>query len=186
MKAISISTGSNHTFGKNKEGNPKLLKQNETLYNYKYFCVDTVKFNHNIISSTYIKKLLSIGEIEKANKILMSNFSLEGKVIHGEGLAKNLGFPTANIKYPEKITKIPYGVYKILVNNTPAILNWGIKPTFRNKEETLEIHIPNYNKNLYSKNLKFEIIKKIRDEQKFKDIESLQAQIKKDIEECLK
>ena len=67
----------------------------------------------------------------------------------------------------------------------PAILNWGIKPTVDGKEELLEVHIPNFNENLYEKELEIQILRKIRDEKKFDNIEELKNQIKRDIE-CLK
>jgi riboflavin kinase/FMN adenylyltransferase len=106
-------------------------------------------------------------------------------VIEGAKLGRKLGFPTANMKYPEEIVKIPYGVYKIKVFDKLAIMNWGIKPTI-GAEEAIEIHIPNFEEDLYGKAITFEIISKIRDEKKFNNLEDLKEQIKKDIELCLK
>ena len=89
------------------------------------------------------------------------------------------------MKYPKDIVKIPYGVYKVKLLNKPAIMNWGIKPTI-GSEEVIEVYIPNYEENLYGKELTVEIISKIRDEIKFDSLEELTAQIKKDVEICLK
>ena len=125
------------------------------------------------------------GNIKKANEFLASNFKLKSKVIKGNQLGRKLGFPTANMNYPEKIVKPPYGVYKAQVQNMPAILNWGIKPTINGKEEVLEVHIPNYNNDLYWKELEIEFLEKIRSEKKFNNLEELKAQIEKDLE-CLK
>ena len=111
-------------------------------------------------------------------------FTIKSTVIKGEQLGRKIGFPTANMKYPEKIIKIPYGVYKIEIFNKPAIMNWGTKPTFLS-DEILEVHIPNFNENLYGKELEIKILNKIRDEKKFENIEDLTAQIKKDVESCL-
>ena len=101
-------------------------------------------------------------------------------------LGRKLGFPTANMLYPDNIVKIPYGVYGVKVMGKSAVLNWGIKPTVNGKSEILEVHIPNYEADLYDLLLEVEIIKKIRDEKKFANLEELKHQIKKDVEECLK
>ena len=134
-----------------------------------------------------IKKYLQNGNIERANTLLGSNFILEGRVISGARLGRKIGFPTANINYPQDIVKIPYGVYKVKVGENIGVLNWGMKPTVHNtKEPVIEVHILNYDGNLYDKDLKAEIIKKLRDEKKFDSIEDLKVQINEDIKECLK
>ena len=88
------------------------------------------------------------------------------------------------MKYPEHIVKLPYGVYKVKVLDMPAVLNWGIKPTI-GSEEVLEVHIPNFEGNLYNKELEIEFISKIRNEKKFKSIDELKSQIEKDVRICL-
>lgn len=182
----SISTGFNHTFGKGRLGNADFLTKNQDKYNYKYFCSPACIIDNELVSSTRIRELLIDGDIEKANKFLGSNFSLQSTVIDGQKLGRELGFPTANMVYPENIVKIPYGVYGVKVMGKSAVLNWGIKPTVNGKTETLEVHIPNYNDNLYNLPLDVEFIKKIRDEKKFANLDELKHQIKKDVEECLK
>lgn len=183
----SISTGFNHSFGHNKSGNPDFLEQNQAKYGYKYYCIEPQKDNGEVISSTLIRNLLINGDIERANKLLNSNFILEGTVIKGAQLGRNLGFPTANIVYPAEIVKIPFGVYKATFGEYNAVVNWGIKPTFNNlSNPVLEVHILNFTEDLYGENIRIEILKKIRDEKKFSDIEELKLQIEKDIKECLK
>lgn len=182
---ISISTGFNYTFGANRQGTAEYLIKNQSKYNFKYLCAEEIKINQETVSSTLIRKLLTNGNIEKANQLLDNIFSLKSTVIRGKQLGREIGFPTANLKYPENIIKIPHGVYESKVFNMPAILNWGIKPTVDGKEELLEVHIPNFNENLYEKELEIQILRKIRDEKKFDNIEELKNQIKRDIE-CLK
>lgn len=183
----TISTGFNHTFGLNREGNSEFLYAMQKKYNYKYICIPALKDSGDIISSTLIKKLLENGEIERANRLLGSNFILQGKVIEGAKLGKKLGFATANLDYPKNIIKIPYGVYKAKVNNKNAILNWGVKPTVNDTaQDGLEVHIIDFEENIYGEEIKIEIIKKIRNEKKFKSTDDLKKQIEKDILECLK
>ncbi len=183
---ISISTGFNHTFGAGRKGNAEFLKKNQTNYNYKYFCSPACVINDEVVSSTKIREYLLEGNVEKANEFLGSNFSIKSMVVQGEKLGRKMGFPTANMIYPEKIIKLPYGVYGVKVNNEPAVLNWGVKPTVNGKDERLEVHIPNFEGNLYDLSLEVEFIKKIRDEKKFNSLDELKIQINKDVEECLK
>lgn len=184
---VSISTGFNHTFGKNKYGSPKLLASESEKYGYRYFCVEPQIFNGEIVSSTLIKNFLKNGKIETANKLLGSNFSLKGEVIHGAEIGRTIGFPTANINYPENIVRIPFGVYAAKFSGRYAVLNWGMKPTVHNTNKpVLEVHVLNFEGNLYGETLEIEILKKLRDERKFSSLDELKAQINKDAEECLK
>ena len=181
-----IVTGFNHTFGLNKEGNNSLIKKYESKYGYKYISCPPCEDLGKVISSTYIKELLEKGNIEKANKLLVQPFEITSTVIKGMQLGRKLGYPTANMDYPDTIVKIPYGVYKVEALGKPAILNWGVKPTLDGKKEGLEVHIINFDGDLYGQNLSIKILKKIRDERKFDNLEDLKIQIKKDTEECLK
>ena len=184
---VSISTGFNHTFGKNRSGNAEFLETNSQKYGYKYFCVSAQMHNNKVISSTYIKELLQEGQVEQANELLGSNFSISGMVIKGAQLGRTIGFPTANIKYPPNIVQLPHGVYAARVCGHVGVLNWGMKPTVHNiKEPIVEVHILDYEGDLYGKNIEIDILKKLRNEQKFASLEELKLQIKKDAEECLK
>ena len=179
---ITITSGFNHTFGAKRLGTPDFLKKE---LKDSYILTPPTIINNEIVSSTRIKNLLQVGDIETANIFLTRSFSIESTVIEGQKIGRKLGFPTANMNYPSNIVKIPYGVYKVKVLGKKAVMNWGTKPTF-NTNEVLEVHIPNFNENLYNKKLKIEIISKLRDEIKFDNLECLKKQIEKDIEECLK
>ena len=181
----AIFTGFNHTFGFNKEGTPEFLDKNQEKYGYKYFCVEPQKYEGEVISSSLIKKYLKNGEIEKSNILLGSRFFIEGTVIKGAKIGRNIGFPTANIKYPDSIVNIPFGVYKVSCEGKNAILNWGMRPTVHNiKEPIAEVHILDFEGDLYGKNIRVEIIKQIRSEKCFSNLEELKQQIKEDISAC--
>lgn len=213
FQPVSISTGFNHTFGFNKSGDIKLLEACQEQYGYKYFCVPAQMYKNEPISSTRIKSLLKTGDVENVNIMLGRPFSLEGEVIHGAQIGRKIGFPTANIMYPEHIVRLPFGVYGGRIKIKPltrrfvppsptkgvegllqasliyphAVINWGMKPTVNNtKEPVAEIHILGFEGDLYGQNIEVEILKKIRDEKKFESLEELKTQIKKDTEECLK
>ncbi len=182
----SISTGFNYTFGAKRGGNPKFLEDNQTKYHYKYFCAEPFCISNETVSSTKIREFLRNGNLEKANEFLGRNFSIKSTVIEGQKLGRQIGFPTANLQYPTNIVKLPHGVYSVKVFGKPAVLNWGIKPTVNGKNEILEVHIPNFEKDLYNTSLEIEFVKKLREEKQFANLEELKQQIKKDIEECLK
>ena len=184
---ISISTGFNYTFGKDRCGTTKTLECNQEKYGYTYFCIPPLKYNDDIISSTLIKQKLTTGDVFYANKLLGSNFTISGIVKKGEQIGRTIGFPTANIDYPNNIVKIPYGVYCVKLNDKRGIMNWGIKPTVHNTLRPIsEAHIFDFDGDLYGRNLRIEVLNRIRGEIKFNSLEELKRQIKKDIKKCLK
>lgn len=184
---ILISTGFNYTFGKKRSGDTDFLAKNQEKFGYKYFCVPPLTKNGEIVSSTLIKNKLIQGEISDAAELLGSNFVISGVVKKGAQIGRTIGFPTANIDYPEKIVKIPYGVYSVKICDRRGIMNWGMKPTVNNTlTPVAETHILDFEGDLYGQNLRIEVLNRIRSEVKFKNLDELKAQIKKDIEACLK
>ena len=184
---ISISTGFNYTFGKDRCGNSKTLEANQNKYGYKYFFIPPLKYKEDVISSTFIKQKLIAGDIHLADELLGSNFTIQGVVKKGAQIGRMIGFPTANIDYPECIVKIPYGVYYVKIGEKRGIMNWGMKPTVHNTLSPVsETHIFDFDGDLYSQELRIEILNRIRSEIKFQNLEELKKQIKKDIEACLK
>jgi len=120
---------------------------------------------------------------------LGSNFSLCGIVQKGANIASKLGFKTANLFYPKNIVKIPFGVYALKVKYDgiwyKAIANFGVKPTFNNltSEPVLEVHILNFDKEIYGELLEVEFLRYLRGEKKYSSVEDLKKQIVLDIEQ---
>lgn len=181
----AISTGWNHNFGYKKSGNTKFLKENSKKYDYEFFEIPAFQINNQIISSTIIRKYLSEGKIEKANEMLGYNFSIRGKIIKGNKIGRTIGYKTANIKYPAEIIELPYGVYIADTDFGTGIVNYGIRPTMNGDEPILETHILSFDEDIYGKNITVEFKKMIRREKKFKNLEELKSQIKKDIASIL-
>lgn len=178
-----IVTGFNHRFGANKKGDSKLLSSFN--HDFNYVEINPIYKNDILISSTNIKKFISDGEIELANKMLNRNFSIKGTVIKGQEIARTLGYRTANIILDNKLIKPKYGVYfgYSYYKNTkyPSLINFGIRPSVdKNLVETLEVHLLNFNKNLYGEELKVEFETFRRGEIKFSNIEELKNQINSD------
>lgn len=186
LKASAIFTGEDFIFGHNRVGNPLLLKNLGKKYGFSYYRVQEVKNDGGLrFSSSLARDLIRDGWVEEAAKILGRNYFIEGKVIKGAGRAfLDLGFATANIDLGEYV--IPkFGVYEVVVRfdniKLKAIANIGIKPTYGENKPLLEVHILNFSKDIYEKNISVEIIKFIREERKFDSVERLKNQIKNDI-----
>lgn len=183
---VAITTGFNHHFGFNKEGDSDFLRKNKEKYDYMYFEVPPFVVQDKIVSCSVIRNLLHLGDFYNANKLLGYKFFIDGRVIKGEQLARKLGYPSANIIYPEEKIKVPHGVYFVEVtvdnNRYNGILNYGFAPTVSNStNQKTEVHILNFDKNIYGEKIKIEFIAKIRNQMRFDNIEKLKAQIYRDI-----
>ena len=181
-----IVTGFNHNFGANKSGNTDLLDKYTKIFGYKYEKISPVKMNDEVISSSIIRKYLQDSKIEKANEMLGKEYSISGKVIKGNELGRTIGFPTANVEYPDNLIKMPYGCYKTNVkigdNIYKSITNVGVKPTVEKKSAPLlETHILNFDKDIYGQEIEIFFGRFIRPEKKFKSIDELKSQIISDI-----
>ena len=191
LKIKEIIIGYDHKFGKDREASVEDLKKFGKDYMFTVKEIPAQEIDSIAISSTKIRNAILNGEIEKCNKFLGRNFILTGKVVYGEGLGKKIDFPTANIEIKETYKIIPKnGVYlvktKINSNTYFGMMNIGIRPTVGGTNKSLEIHYFNFKDNIYGKNVSIEIIKKIRDEEKFSSIDQLKIQLKKDEQFCLK
>ena len=185
----AITCGYNHFFGYNKSGNTDYLKLMQNEYGYEFLEVEPVKVKDGTISSSKIREALASGNIKLANYMLGYRFYVENEVIEGQQLARTLGFNTANLLYPENIIEIPNGVYaaEVSINNKNyiSIANYGSKPTVTDDtRKLLEVHIINFDEDIYGKCIKVNFLDKIRDEKKFESLTQLKEQITKDIE-CL-
>jgi len=137
------------------------------------------------ISSSSIRRLISAGDIETANKYLGYEYRLSGNVVHGFGIGREIGFPTANISPSCAEKVIPgYGVYIVLAqigrNVFPAMLNIGCRPTFDGHNTTIELHIINYDADIYGQNVCIIFKRRLRGEQKFDSVSALAEQLCKD------
>jgi riboflavin kinase/FMN adenylyltransferase len=148
--------------------------------------VDPVKIENNIVSSSKIRDLLKKGNVSLANTMLSRNFSIEGKVISGEKLGQQIGFPTANIVIEDTYKLLPQdGVYAVMVSDKDyknrGTLYIGKRPTVEGKKRTVEIYLHDYSGDLYGRYLKIDFLDYIRNEKKFNSLDELRKNIKKDI-----
>ena len=189
MKYIYVSN--NFKFGNKREGDVKLLQNEQKKYNYKVVKPSPLIIKNKMISSSLIRKLLQDGKLDIANKYLRRFWTVEGVIKKGRQLGKTIGFPTCNIEMQNYVIA-KLGVYAVKLNLVPnkknykGIANLGIRPTFNQKKILLEVNIFNFNKKIYGKRIRVEFVKFIRGEKKFENINNLKKQIKLDIKKAKK
>lgn len=186
LQVKELFVGFNYKFGFQGKGNTDILREYGKSYKFKTNILKPVVVNNTIISSTIIKDYIGSGEIEKARKLLGHDIMISGRVISGRGRGRKLlNFATANIETPsEKIIPVN-GVYlvEIEIDNRKyyGLMNIGVKPTFRETERTIEVHIINFNKKIYNKKVVINVLQKIREEKYFNHPGLLKKQIENDI-----
>ena len=189
LKISSLYTGYNHYFGKNKEASVDDLILFGKKYGFEVRTVSAENISSITVSSTKIRDAILNSNFEVAKKFLGRDYELNGIVIKGKGLGKTINFPTANLNIKEQYKLIPSkGVYLVRVyyNNNffEGMMNIGNRPTIQGINQTQEVHIFNFNKNIYGEHLKVLFLKKIRDEKKFNSVEDLKNQLIKDKDTC--
>jgi riboflavin kinase/FMN adenylyltransferase len=189
--AKHLVIGYDHKFGKDRKGNEQLLQELGEKFDFDVSSVPPVEMDGEIISSTLIRRNLLAGKVQKANRMLGREYSIEGKVVKGSMRGRTLGFPTANIEIDSAEKLIPSnGVYVVKLKIREEIkfgmLNIGFRPTFGDGEELfIEVHIFDFDEEIYNFKLRIEFLEYLRPEIKFGNKEELIRQINKDKEEAI-
>ena len=191
LKLKHIIIGYDHRFGKGREASVSDLKEYSSEFNFIVDEIDAQEIEKIAISSTKIRNSINQGDLETTKKYLGRFFSLTGKVVKGDGLGKQIDYPTANILIEEDYKIIPKdGVYYIrtTIDNKlyNGMMNIGHRPTIGNKAKSIEVNLFNFDRDIYDKIISVDVVVKIRDEKKFSSINALKAQLAKDEEHCLK
>jgi len=187
--ASHIVVGFDHKFGKGRRGDIDLLKRLTKDRGIDLTIVPPLLDNGKIISSTRIRKALGEGDIESANRMLGYPYRFNGLVQRGDERGVTLGFPTANLVLDSPFKLLPRrGVYAVLVEwkGHPylGVMNIGVRPTFGAlTATTVEVHIIDFDYNIYGSQLRIHVLKRLRDESKFASIEDLVNQITRDVDQ---
>ncbi len=183
-----LLAGFNFTLGKNRGGTVQQLADFGKSLGYEVDVVEPVRDGDDIVSSSNIRRLLRLGEIRKANRLLGRPYNVIGPVVHGEHRGEKLGFPTANLAIPAERLIPANGVYacKATVDGKTylAVTNVGVRPTFDNPlpKPRIEPHLLDTEERFYDKTLCLEFFEYLRSEVKYPDADALIAQIKKDVQ----
>ena len=189
LKVKKMIVGHDHRFGKNREGGLRELQQFGEMFNFEVDEIPAWQIEELAVSSTRIRTALLEGRIEEANELLGRPYSFTGTVVHGKKLGREIGFPTANIEVFDPYKLIPAdGVYavtcKIGVDKFKAAMNIGWNPTIEGKGHTIEAHLFDFSGDLYDIAIPFELIARIRDEEKFQNVDELTQRIGQDVEQA--
>lgn len=183
--------GYDHHFGRNREGRFEHLKEYGPLYGFKVEEISVQDVEDVAVSSTKIRKALSDGDVATAEKYLAHPFQLDGTVIHGDKLGRELGFPTANIQVDDATKIIPAnGVYAVNVfldnEKFKGMLNIGKRPTVNGNERRIEVNIFDFDREVYGEKIRLHLKDRIRDERKFDNVDQLKNRLEIDRNQALK
>jgi riboflavin kinase/FMN adenylyltransferase len=186
LKMRGLVIGPDFSLGRNREGNIETLRSLGQEMGFSVTVIAAKIIDGEVASSTTIRQALAEGNMEKVTRLLGRAFSLRGRVIRGEHVGTELGFPTVNLRVDIKMALPPDGVYAtrafIDEKEYQAMTNIGKRPTLgENNERTIESFILNYNQDIYGKEVKIEIIQRLREEKHFDNIEELKKQIAEDV-----
>ena len=185
----NLLIGYDFALGKNREGNAQRLSELGDELGYALQVIGAVSDESGVISSTEIRKLISLGSVEAAANLLGRPYSLSGPVVHGDGRGRRINIPTANIQYPASKLLPANGIYACRVrigqDFFAAATNVGYNPTFTPDKRiaNVEAHILGLDQDLYGRHLTLEFVSCLRDEMKFNSVEALLVQIRADIEQ---
>lgn len=183
ISAKEIFCGEDFRFGKDAQGTPALLKK---LAPCPVNVLPLTTVNGKKISATEIKNCLSEGRTDEANRLLSSDYFLQGRVEHGRGVGHTYGFPTLNLSYPKEKFVLREGVYGGYAETDAgrflAIINFGARPTFKVEEKKAEAYLKGFSGDLYGTEVRIFPTEFLRSIKKFSSEEELKNQLKKDIE----
>lgn len=182
LNVKKVVIGYDHHFGRNREGSFEDLVEFGELYGFSVEEIPAQDIQQINVSSTKIRTSLLAGEIHAATQFLGYPYFINGTVVKGDKIGREIGFPTANIKPDETYKLIPKnGVYavKVVVNKNEydGMLNIGIRPTLKGKNETIEVNIFDFDEEIYGQQIQIKFYERIRDEQPFEDLNELKNQL---------
>jgi len=183
-----LLVGHDHRFGSDKVSDLETIKKHAQEFNILVSKAEMFNKNEITISSSKIRKKLQKGEIYDANLLLGYNYKFTGKVVKGLEIGRTLGFPTANVQIKDKSKLLPLpGVYsveiQVLDKAYKGMLNIGNNPTIGSNKlnQNIEVHIFDFNKNIYNKEITISFVKYIRKEEKFDNLIQLKQQLAQDM-----
>lgn len=185
MAAREIWVGKEFRFGHNRVGDVELLRALEGVGGYTVRVLDAVTIGDGErISASRVRGALGSGDFAHARELLGRAFTIGGHVVHGQGLGRGLGYPTANVRLGKRVSPVT-GIFAVRVRVgeawLPGVASLGVRPTLvGDGEPLLEVHLFDFDGDLYGQRIEVEFIAKLRDEEKFADLDALRAQMDRD------
>ena len=186
LGARYVLVGDDFRFGRQRGGDLSLLHRLGSNLGFVAEALPTVRVADNRASSTAVRLALAAGDLTQASSLLGRPYSISGRVVHGDKLGRSMGFPTANIQLRHNRPPL-LGIFAVEVWGIAALplqgaASLGVRPTVQEHgRATLEVFLLDYQGNLYGRKLRVDFLKKLRDEEKYPDLDSLIAQIQRDV-----
>ncbi len=190
LRQKHLLIGYDFALGKGREGNAPRLTEIGGELGYTVEVVSALSDESGVISSTEIRKLVSVGNVAEASHLMGHAYSLGGPVVRGDGRGKGIGVPTANIEYPREKIVPAKGIYAGWAHldgeRHKAAISIGVNPTFTPEKQipSVEAYLLDFDRDIYGKDLYIEFVARLRDELKFDSVDALVEQIWKDVEEA--
>ncbi|MBM3359214.1 MAG: bifunctional riboflavin kinase/FAD synthetase [Betaproteobacteria bacterium] len=182
-----LLVGDDFRFGARRAGDFPLLKQAARRFGFEVATMASVQLDGERVSSTAVRRALATGELDRAARLLGRTYTISGRVVRGDGLGRKLGFPTANVQMKHNRPPLT-GIYAARLHGFGSgplngVASLGVRPTIRpDGAPTLEIHLFDFEGELYRQHVRVEFLHKFRDEEKYADLGTLQRQIARDVE----
>ena len=186
--AVHLVAGHDHHFGHKNQGSPELLMAKCAELGLGCDIIPKVELGDTTVSSTYIRRLVELGQVERAAQFLGHPHVLTQEVRHGRRIGRTIGIPTVNLTFPQRVLVPSFGVYATRIylpdgTDYAAVTNVGVRPTVNNGSDvTVEAWILDFDGDLYGQTVRLEFIRHIRDEIRFDSLDALKAQIMRDAE----
>ena len=183
-----LVVGDDFVFGRRRSGTITDLRQAGSVYGFAVEQVGTVLEDADRVSSTLVRQALAAGELTTAATLLGRHYSMTGRVVDGKKLGKKLGFPTANVNLNRRASPIA-GIFAVRVDGLGSellngVASVGTRPTIEGTEPLLEVHIFDFDRDIYGEYIRVEFIQKLRDEVRFSDLQALTEQMHVDAAEA--
>ncbi|MDZ7584376.1 MAG: bifunctional riboflavin kinase/FAD synthetase [Thiobacillus sp.] len=188
LEARYVLVGDDFRYGAKRAGDFALLKQAGQSLGFDAEFLPTVEVAGERASSTAVRQALAAGELEHAERLLGRPYSISGRVVHGDKLGRDIGFPTANIQLrhnrPPLLGIFAVEVYGLNGEPLPGAASLGKRPTVKNPDAVpvLEVHLFDFNAEIYGRRVRVDFLHKLRDEEKYPDLDRLVAQIRRDVD----
>ncbi|BCK88046.1 riboflavin biosynthesis protein RibF [Sideroxyarcus emersonii] len=191
LHARFVLIGDDFRFGSGRAGDFALMEKIGVQRGFEVRAVHSVVHDGVRISSTAIRTALAGGQIRMAREYLGRPYSISGRVVHGDGMGRKLGFPTANVQLKHNLPPLK-GIYVVLAHAEglgvlQGVASLGVRPTLKqDARHVLEVHLFEFSQQVYGKHLRVEFLQKLRDEEKYPNLEALTRQIALDVEKAKK
>lgn len=189
LQARWVLVGDDFRFGARRAGDADLMRRAGAHHGFEVRVMHTVQTGGERASSTAVREALAAGDMERAWRLLGRPYSVSGRVVGGDKLGREIGFPTANIQLKHNRPPL-WGIFVVeacLPDGCmhPGVASLGVRPTMHVQgKPTLEVHLFDFDRNLYRQHVRVDFLHKLRDEEKYPDLDTLVAQIGKDVNQA--